>query len=246
MNWKGRHLSVEILFSQGGLATQVLVRVGDSAILFDAGDGTLRDLLQAGVSPHVLAGVFFTHGHADHVSGLYGLLGYLRAEDHRKPFCVWYPETCCEVEAILGAFRACHDESIPYALESKVLSDGETVRLEEVQVLARKVEHWNSVGGRLLSPAPALGYRLSSHGEVVAISGDTAPCSALVDLVKDADLALVEATLDETASAEQRTHLHLTATAARAVAGLARRAWFIHRPPNGQGLRAFDAGAECQ
>ncbi|MFH1609464.1 MAG: MBL fold metallo-hydrolase, partial [Candidatus Bipolaricaulota bacterium] len=143
---------------------------------------------------------------------------------------VWYPEGCCEIERILAAFRDCHRDSLLYSLEAHPLTDHQMVRIGEVEVLARRVEHWHSIRGRLLSPAPALGYRITFRGETVAISGDTAPCPALVDLVRDADLALIEATLGEDAPLDQRTHLHLTTKAARDLARLAHRAWFIHTP----------------
>lgn len=94
---------------------------------------------------------------------------------------------------------------------------------------ARKVEHWHSIRGRILSPAPAVGYRVSFRGRVVAITGDTAWCSAAVELVRGADLALIEATLDD-AAPEQRAHLHLTLEAAQGLARLAKQAVLIHRP----------------
>ncbi|MBC7093742.1 MBL fold metallo-hydrolase [Candidatus Bipolaricaulota bacterium] len=229
MRWQDDDLSVEVLFSQAGLATQILVRAGKIHLLFDAGDGTLRDLLRAGVPPQQLTGVFLTHGHADHMAGLYGLLGYLRAEGHAQPFTVWYPWGCCEAEAVAEAFRNCYKDSLPYELISRSLGDGERVRVGEVEVLARKVEHWHSIRGRLIAPAPALGYRLTFRGRVVAVTGDTAFCPAVADLVREADLALIEATLDE-ATPEQRAHLHLTQDAAQDLARLAKRALLVHRP----------------
>lgn len=230
MRWEGKNLTVEVLFSRAGLATQVLVRAGETYLLFDAGDGTVRDLLQRGVPPQQLTGVFLTHGHVDHMAGLYGLLGYLRAEGHTGSFTVWYPQGSCEVEKVLAAFRCCHEPTIPYALVSLPLADGERVRIGEVEVLARKVEHWHSVRGRPIAPAPALGYRLSFRGQAVAITGDSAPCSALVELVRNADLALIEATLKDDAPWEQRIRLHLTRAEAEAYGRLARQAWFIHTP----------------
>jgi len=230
MRWVGDGLFVEVLFSQAGLATQVLVRAGATYLLFDAGDGVIRDLLQRGVPPQRLTGVFLTHGHADHIAGLYGLLGYLRAEGHTGSFTVWYPRGACEVEELLAAFRHCYEATIPYVLVSSPLVDREKVLIGEVEVLARQVEHWHSIKGRPINPAPALGYRPSFHGQTVAITGDSAPCSALVELVQGADLALIEATLEENAPKEQRTHLHLTRAEAEALGLLARQAWFIHTP----------------
>lgn len=229
MRWQDGDFVVDVLFSQAGLATQILVQAGSISLLFDAGDGVVRDLLRAGVNPVALAGVFLTHGHADHVGGLFGLLGFLRGEDHRSPFCVWYPTGCCEVEKILSAFYSCYQGTIPYRLEAEALVDEQEIRVGEVLVKARGVEHWHSIKGRVLSSAPAFGYRLSFRGQVVAITGDTAFCPAVVELVRGADLALIEATLDE-ATPNQRTHLHLTRDAAQDLARLAKQAFLVHQP----------------
>ena len=56
MRWEGRGLAVEVLFSRAGLATQILVEAGATRLLFDAGEGTLRDLIQAGFAPQTLTG----------------------------------------------------------------------------------------------------------------------------------------------------------------------------------------------
>lgn len=222
---------VEVLHSEAGLATQILVQAGSSTFLFDAGDGVLRDLLAHGKKPQDLAGVFITHGHADHMSGLYGLLGYLRAEGHGGVFNVWYPQGACEVEEMLAAFRRCYATTLPYLLRAWPLQDGATVQLPEVMVWARAVSHWHSIRGKPLSPAPALGYRLVFRQQVVAITGDSAFCSALEELVRDADLALIEATLDEDAPPEQKAFLHLSRTQAEAIGRLARTTLFIHTRP---------------
>lgn len=230
MHWRGKGIAVTVLHSQAGLATQILVRTPQVNLLFDAGDGSLRDLIRFGIHPQILTGLFFTHGHADHVAGLYGILGFLRSEGHRLSVRVWYPEGCCEIERILAAFRDCHRDSLSYPLEAHPLTDRQVVCIGEIEVLARQVEHWHSIRGRLLGPAPALGYRITFRSETVAISGDTAPCPALSDLVRNADLALIEATLGEDAPVDQQTYLHLTTKAAQDLASLARRAWFIHTP----------------
>jgi len=226
MRWEGNDLVVEILFSQAGLATQVLIGAGSTYLLFDAGDGTMRDLLERGVPPKKLAGAFITHGHADHMAGLWGLLGYLRAEGHTESFTIWYPQGACEVAEALAAFRRCYGPTIPYELAEHPLSDGELVRLENVEVLARKLEHWHSIQGKPLAPAPALGYRITFLGQTVAITGDTAFHPGLKDLLRGADLALIEATWEE----EGPQGLHLTRREAQKLARLAKAAVLLHRP----------------
>ncbi len=243
MRWKGNKVMVRVLFSQAGVATQTLVQAGDLKILVDVGDGTLRDLLAMGVSPLELTGALLTHGHTDHTGGLFALLGYLRAEGRDNPFSVWYPTGCCEVPALIGAFRSCNGGTTPFQISERGLRDGETVRAGSLEITGRCVEHWHSIRGRPLSPAPAMGYRLACAGEVVVISGDSAPCRALTELIRGADLALIEATLADDASDEERTCLHLSESAAGELGKLAGHTLFIHRPyPRGHGWQTPSLG----
>ena len=231
MRWKGKKIEVEVLFSVAGLATQVLVRAGSLYLLFDAGDGVLRDLLARHIPPQKLTAIFITHGHADHMAGLYGLLGYCRAEDHKGRIWVCYPRETCEVEEVITAFKRCYNSTIPYELVTRPLDDGEIIRFGEAQILAKKVLHWHSIKGRSIAAAPALGYRLTFQNETIAITGDTAFFPGLEDFVKDADLAIIEATLTESAPLEQKHLIHLTKQKAQELARLAKNAFFYHLPP---------------
>jgi len=216
---------VQVLFSQTGLATQILVSTGDQGLLLDCGDGVVRDLLQVGTPLNTLSGVFLTHGHADHLGGLWGLLGYLRAEGRNSPFGVWYPHGSKEVEKLLSAFGDAHLGSLPYVLSAQPLGPGEVVRLGEMTVRAWEVNHRDSVAGVPLGPAPALGYLLKAGDEKVAYTGDTGSCPGLFELVRGVDLALIEATWEEPGP----EGLHLTRSEAEALAQLAQSALFIHR-----------------
>ncbi|MGC9529690.1 MAG: MBL fold metallo-hydrolase [Candidatus Bipolaricaulaceae bacterium] len=95
---------------------------------------------------------------------------------------------------------------------------------------AHQAEHWHSVGGRPLSPAPAVSYRLTCRGDTVVLSGDTAASPKLEELVRGADLAVLEATLDEDAGQTARSRLHMTCRDARRLASLATSAPLVHRP----------------
>ncbi len=47
-----------------------LVEAGDEKLLFDVGRGTTIRLVEAGVEPSSMTGVFITHFHSDHLVGL--------------------------------------------------------------------------------------------------------------------------------------------------------------------------------
>ena len=65
-----------ILYSRAGIATQILLSTEEYYFIVDAGDGTLRDLVSLKIDFQKIRGIFLTHGHFDHIAGLYALLGY--------------------------------------------------------------------------------------------------------------------------------------------------------------------------
>ena len=67
-----------ILYSRAGIATQILLSTEEDYFIVDIGDGTLRDLLLRKINFRKIKGIFLTHGHFDHIAGLYAFLGYLR------------------------------------------------------------------------------------------------------------------------------------------------------------------------
>ncbi len=221
-------VDVNVLFSRAGIATNILVRLGRTFFLVDAGDGTLRDLLAKGVPPKSLTAILLTHGHSDHVAGLYGVLGYLRAEDFRGALAIVYPKGCCEVEALVEAFYKCYSDTIRFQIDRYVLVDKEEVQIGEIRVQAWQMRHWHSIAGKPLNPAPALGYRLIYSGHTIAITGDTAFFPELRDFIKGADIAVIEATLPEDTPGTS-DFVHLTREQAQELANLAKRALFVHR-----------------
>lgn len=221
-------MDVDILFSQAGIATTILVRLDDQYFLVDAGDGALRDLLAKGISPQSLTALLFTHGHADHMAGLYAILGYLRGEDFRGQLSIIYPKGCCEVEALLEAFYKCYSDTIRFRIERHALGNKAELRIGEIIVQAWQMRHWHSIAGKPLSPAPALGYRLIYRDHIVAITGDTAFFPELVDFITGADIAVIEATLPKDIP-ETSTFVHMTLEQAQELAKLAKQGLLIHR-----------------
>lgn len=84
---------------------------------------------------------------------------------------------------------------------------------------------------RVAHPVPAYAIRVVHEGRVLVYSGDTGPCDALVELARDADLLLCEASFRE--GDGNPPDLHLTGREAGEHAKLAavRRLVLTHVPP---------------
>ena len=74
----GKHsLRVNVLHSDAGVGTQILITNDQNSVLVDVGDGTLRDLVERRFKFETLKAILLTHEHFDHISGLYSLVNFL-------------------------------------------------------------------------------------------------------------------------------------------------------------------------
>lgn len=231
-SWSGKHIRVEILHSRAGLAQQIWLECADEAILVDCGDGCLRDILKLGLDIDMLKGILFTHSHFDHVGGLHPLLGFLRMINRQTNLIVGEPKKCAEVEVIVKSFTDVYGGTMPFKIEIKSFKDNDEIKLGEMAVNAREMTHSGSlVNGVILDPIPALGYRVSFANETVAITGDTGLNDSVRELVRDADLAIIEATFksSELVSKEIIKQVHLSEDIACELGKLARNYVLVHK-----------------
>jgi len=61
-------------------------------MLWDCGEGTQRQLMNAGLNFMKISRIFITHWHADHWAGLIGLMQTLNLEKRKKPLWIYGPE----------------------------------------------------------------------------------------------------------------------------------------------------------
>ena len=228
--YRGRELTVSILFSAAGVAQHILVSRDSDIILVDCGDGCLRDLLDHNIPPDSISALTFTHGHFDHMGGLHSLLGFLRMIGRTEPLPIHAPEGCTEVFATVHNFRRCYPESIPYRIPLLELKPHEPFNVGSVTVEGYAVTHAGSTAAGITDPIPALGYRITAGPESVAITGDTGLCEEVRALVTDTDFAVIEATFPDTDCRPPETFekVHLTEEMARELGALARNYVLVH------------------
>ncbi len=231
-SWQGNKLRVEIPFSRAGVAHHIWIGGNDTSLLIDAGDGILRDLLAREISLKDIDAILFTHGHFDHMGGLHSLLGFMRMIGRRAGLSVCAPTGCEEVIRSVEMFRQCYRSSTPFELTLIELAAYQEVGFSGLTVTAFPVVHCGSIeGSEMLDRIPACGYRIQLDDEIVAVSGDSGDCEALRALVRDADLAVIEATYQSSTGIDRRVldTVHLSEDIAAEIGRLAKDYITVHK-----------------
>lgn len=174
--------------------TSQAILVDDKMIVVDCGNGVAKQLVHAGLSPRDLDYLLVTHHHVDHSADL----GYLPLaswiEGRAEEISVYGPPpTVDSFEAILAGYsediekRTASTGRPPFRPLIKVRdieTPGDIVSEGDLQISCAFVDH---------PPFEiALGFRINYQGKSVVVSGDTAPCEALIDLARGADILIHE------------------------------------------------------
>jgi ribonuclease BN (tRNA processing enzyme) len=192
-------------------------------VVLDLGSGALGPL-QRYARLDDLDGVVLSHLHPDHfmdVCGLYVTRRYAPRGPVAGTLPVYGPAgTAARVGQAYGADPA----DLAAAFDVRELSDGRPVTMGPLTLTPYRVEH----------PVEAYGVRVEAQAgrrsEVLAYTGDTDACEALLPLAKGADLLLAEASFQEGRDEARGVHLTgLRAGRAAAEAGC-RRLLLTHVP----------------
>ena len=218
----------------GGAQSGYLVESEGARLLLDCGPGVLARLREWEDWPRVDA-IAITHWHLDHwgdlVPWVWGAM-FGPARDLDAPE-LWVPPAGRALLSELGG-RLGQPEMFERAFTVREYEPATAFRAAGMDVTAIRVLHYE---------LEAYGFRVAANGSVVAYSGDSGPDDNLVELARDADLFVCEATLvDGEGEKEGRPRGHLAPEEARTAfeASGAKRLVLTHRPKE----RALDGAYE--
>jgi ribonuclease BN (tRNA processing enzyme) len=206
----------------GGVHSGYLVE-GPGRLLLDCGPGVLARLREREAWPELDA-IAITHLHLDHAGDLvpwvWGAL-FAPLDVRPEPLQLWLPpDGYAALERTLG-------EHVDLAKLEQVFtvreySEREPLVVAGFDLTAYRLSHYDT---------PAWGLRIGDGRRILAYSGDTGPTDILLEVARDADLFLCEASLDEPENDDGRRG-HLTAAEAIEAADGARaaRLLVVHRP----------------
>ncbi|HEY2669146.1 MAG TPA: MBL fold metallo-hydrolase [Rugosimonospora sp.] len=184
----------------GQACSGYLIEQDGFRLVVDLGYATMPRLLELVPADRVDA-VFISHGHPDHCADLNPLLrARVLGAGRPQPLPVY---------TLPGALDAVLALDRPGMLDGAYVlhefTAGDRLDIGPFHARTRLLPHW----------VPNAGVRLEAGGRALAYTGDTGPSEEVVELARDADLLLAEATFAGSAPEDSRSDLTSADQAAR-------------------------------
>jgi ribonuclease BN (tRNA processing enzyme) len=187
-----------------------LLILENSKILIDSGPGTLRRMLEVGITYLDIDLLLYTHIHPDHVADLVPFLfasKYAASPRETDLLCIGGPGFKDFFEKLKTVYGSWIKPQL-YQLSIKEMR-GIPLLFREVRIHSKPMAHISE----------SVGYRLEFRdGKSMAISGDTDYCQSIVDLGFEVDLLVLECSFPD----GEKVEGHLTPSLAGRIATEAR------------------------
>ena len=205
----------------GSPASCYLVEADGFRVLLDVGNGAVG-AMQRHLEVRDIDAVLVSHLHPDHCIDLLALY-VARTYDPRRSYRRLPVHVPTGGAAHLARAYGRADEPGLVGTFDFVEWSAGSHRIGPLTVTAARMAH----------PVETWGMRVEHDGRVLSYSADTGPCDNLVELARDADLALFESSFEADRDTHAPKDLHLTGGQAGEAASLAgaRRLVLTHLPP---------------
>ena len=170
--------------------THLIIESDSRVILVDCPGNPFVRLYQAGIDPSTITDLILTHFHPDHVSGLPLLLIDMWLTGREKPLIIHGLPEVLEKSKKMMALYEWEDWEGLYPITFQEISNqgiSQLIESEDVIIKAAPVCHL----------IPSIGLKVIFQEGSICYSGDTAPCDAVIQLAKDCEILIHEATGDE-------------------------------------------------
>ena len=122
----------------GRRLTALMTRYNGSSLLIDCGEGTQVAIKEKGWTFKPIDAICFTHYHADHISGLPGLLLTMGNTDRREPLTMIGPKG---LERVVNSLRViCPELPFPIVFHEVTVPE-EVIEMNGYKITAFRVQH---------------------------------------------------------------------------------------------------------
>ncbi|MBE6540928.1 MAG: ribonuclease Z [Ruminococcaceae bacterium] len=215
------------------------MRYNGMGLLIDCGEGTQLAVKKAGFSLGKIGTILLTHFHADHCSGLPGLLLSMGNEGHRDPLLICGPKG---VDEIVKALTAICTE-LPFRINTQVMGDFDSLDRHGYSITSFELKHscpcigydirvsrsgkfdkekaeangvpmkfWSRLqnGQSVEGYTPDMVLGEARRGIHVTYATDTRPCEIISTMATDADLLVCEGMFEKAKTARAKESSHMT------------------------------------
>ena len=177
-----------------------------SKVLVDSGSGTLRRMLEVGITHLDVDLILYTHLHPDHVADFVPILfasKYSELPRQKELLCIGGPGFGEYFEKVKGIYGPWIE---PQSYRLRIIEASERLTLfQDLKIFSKQTAHLPG----------SIGFRVElKDGKSVAFSGDTDYCKAIVELARQVDLLVLECSFPDAKKVEG----HLTPSLAGRIA----------------------------
>jgi ribonuclease Z len=225
--WQKDDFYIEIFCSIPNIATGILLTTAKAKFVIDPGDGLLRDLNKNISKQDILemSDIFISHGHHDHVGGVWSFLTYLSVMRRTTPLNIYFPKGCVEIVSIYKAFKEVYSHELSYKINLIPLKNTNKFQRKSITIHPFKVNHRELNDDGTSEYVPSMGYKFVYRGKSICYGGDTAYCESLVKMSKNSDLAIIEA-----GAVDEGDETHMTMEQAETIGDSAEEYFLVHVP----------------
>jgi len=191
----------------------------DESIVFDLGPGALGNIRRSRIETERLSTVYISHCHADHISDLIPFLWAIQIDGRKNPLRITGPPGFKEIFQKLRECTNTPDTFFTFPLTITEMQFGDTAG----SIHTCRTDH----------SIPTLAFRLDSGGKSICYGADTIYCPAVIELARNVDLLVHEATFlqDQAAIAELTKHSTARMAGKSGREAKAKRLALFHIPP---------------
>lgn len=183
-------------------SASLLIEVGNAEkdmFLFDVGSGSIANFNALQLPVTSTTKVFLTHLHADHAGDMPALIWSTAKAGRRDPVEVWGPASDNDKYGTLH-FAQHLEEAFAWDTESMAGHPGQSgAHMKATEIPYDKTQVVYERDGVKITSFPVIhlhvgsvGYKLEYAGLSVVFSGDTRPCTTVIDAAKGSDLLIHE------------------------------------------------------